>query len=59
MHSIEDVQGYAGFTALNRGVCAARSPVTVTLCLRPNARYPILNAPRFIAGALEGLLCTQ
>ena len=24
MHSVEDVQGYAGFTALNRGECAAR-----------------------------------
>ena len=35
MHSVEDVQGYAGFTALNRGVCAARSPVTVTSVCAP------------------------
>ena len=60
MHSVEDVQGYAGFTALNRGVCAARSPVTVTSVCAPIVHTEFdFECASFIARALEGLLCTQ
>jgi len=33
MHPFEDVQGYAGLTARNRGVCAVRFPLqSLSVC---------------------------
>ena len=65
MHPFEDVQGYAGFTAQNFWRVCGPLPKAPTLCMRSNTGpypiqgYPILNAPRLMTRALEGLLCTQ
>ena len=65
MHPLEGVRGNVGLTA--RKLKRVRGPppdAGLSVCARmrhtiPFLGYPILNAPRFETGALEGFLCTQ
>jgi len=59
MHPFEDVLGQVGITA---GIQRVRGPppdASRSLYAPQSSTVSILNAPRFITGALEGLLCTQ